>query len=815
LPHPTPSPRALLAALLITASLCASPTAAQEQSPEPATALVQHARPIAETTLPGEWRNLAPNIPPASDDTTLRAAATSAEDVELWMNFARRIDPLSVEFGLPTRADIDALRVAAANVVTRADRARNAIETVVDDIDRKRDAGAATPDDSDVREAILRAEVVLPLRIVRASLWLAATESDARARRDLAEIAARMAADIDPVSDWAEMERGLLLAHALLLTGHTETIPGILDGAARMLAGTPQLQNPALDFDERIALLRLKTVQHVEGTAAARRALLAATQREPFVDATDTHDWRLLLLTIDLNHRIDLADRPNEYTRIVTGSIRSYGDLINRRDTSNPDADRRRGDVFARIVRCMRPIVEARGTDAALNDLPAFAGAALGNALHQAGDRTDALHVLQTARDRMSGWDDPAAPDVLFELGRVQTREGNPNDLLAGARTLVEMAQAAQDNDRAPRALTIAATAARTAMGDPALRAQAADVELEALRLIHAMPQQLDRRDHWRLLLVARLIPRLATGDGPALLREASSVLDTVRASDVADTASRTAVALWAAALRQAQRDPARWTAAGFAPDDAARRLLVACDASPSLLARCDALLELEKAADVIDLLAHGGELSADLLVRRAQAEAALGRADALRTTLTNITALDDTSQAPLHIARDAWSEIEPYAGGFPPDQPIATLLPSAQILQTCAAFVDATDTVTRRAAEALLLAGEPNAALDLLEPLPASTDIVLLRAEAHRAAAMPEQAFALFRSVAVDAPEDSAPYWHAWARMLEILSAQDASSERTTVIRREIRRLQGLDGAQTHTEAARRIDAVAASLRD
>ncbi|MEO1130211.1 MAG: hypothetical protein AAFX05_10970 [Planctomycetota bacterium] len=810
-----PSSRSLCAAGLLTIGLLTGTTIAQEQQPDPTAALVRHAEPIAQATLPKEWRAAAPDTPPAVEHTTLRAAGEAAEDVELWMDFARRIDPLAVEFGLPARTDIDALRVTAAHVVVTADRARRAIETVVDDIDRQRNAGAATPNDSDVREAILRAEVVLPLRIVRASLWLAATERDVRAQRDLAEAAARMAADIDPVSDWAEMERGLLLAHALLLNGHTETVPGILDGASRMLAGTPQLRNPALDFDERIALLRLKTVQRIDGTAAARRALLEATKREPFVNPAGIHDWRLLLLTIDVNHRMDLDDRPNEQTRISAGSIRSYGDLIDRRDTSNPDPDRRRADVFRRIVQTMDPVIEARGPEAALSDLPTFAGTALGRALHDAGEHDDAMQVLQATRERMSGWDDPAAPDVLFELGRAQTSGDSPHDLLAGARTLVEMAQAAPDNDRASRAATIAATAARAAMDDPDLLAPVADVELEALRLIHAMPQDVARRDQWRLLLVARLIPRLGTSDGPARLREASTVLDAVRSPDVAETAARTAVALWSAALRQAQRDAARWTAAGFASDDIARRLLVACDASPSTLARCDALLELDRPADVIEMLAGRGDLTIELLDCRAHAEARLGQVEALRSTLTAITSRDPASQTSRNIARAAWAEIDSSAGGFPPDEPIITALPSAQVLHTCAAFTESTDIVRRQAAEALLLAGKPDEALALLGPLPASADVMILRAEAHRAAGTLEQAFAQFRSVAVDASEDSEQYWHAWARMLEILSAQDSSAERTTVIRREIRRLQGLDGAETFSEALRRIDAVAASLRE
>ena len=90
-----------------------------------------------------------------------------------------------------------------------------------------------------------------------------------------------------------------------------------------------------------------------------------------------------------------------------------------------------------------------------------------------------------------------------------------------------------------------------------------------------------------------------------------------------------------------------------------------------------------------------------------------------------------------------------------------------------------------------------------------------ILHGEAHLSLGDDISAFARFRAVATAREEDQAarssrPYWHAWARMLEILERQNADGARTDEIDRTVRRLRALPSWGTHADCVEKIEAVA-----
>jgi hypothetical protein len=87
-----------------------------------------------------------------------------------------------------------------------------------------------------------------------------------------------------------------------------------------------------------------------------------------------------------------------------------------------------------------------------------------------------------------------------------------------------------------------------------------------------------------------------------------------------------------------------------------------------------------------------------------------------------------------------------------------------------------------------------------------------LLLADAQLADGDRPAAFAAYRQVVTATPAErrrERAYWHASARMLSVLTAENADGSRTDVIRREVNRLKLQDSWGMHADCCAIIDAV------
>jgi hypothetical protein len=140
----------------------------------------------------------------------------------------------------------------------------------------------------------------------------------------------------------------------------------------------------------------------------------------------------------------------------------------------------------------------------------------------------------------------------------------------------------------------------------------------------------------------------------------------------------------------------------------------------------------------------------------------------------------------------------------------ISRLAPIAAKLATRAA-----DPV--RAARALVLSGEPEAALAQLDGAPASPAADLARAEALYVLGRDADAFPIYRRLAETAEtsgDRSERFWRSWSRLLTIIKRQDATRQRQPEIDREIRRLRIIDDQLGGQPYRRRLEALASPER-
>jgi hypothetical protein len=142
-------------------------------------------------------------------------------------------------------------------------------------------------------------------------------------------------------------------------------------------------------------------------------------------------------------------------------------------------------------------------------------------------------------------------------------------------------------------------------------------------------------------------------------------------------------------------------------------------------------------------------------------------------------------------------------------------------LTETVAGDTRLPDSVRSRVVVALLGAGDAAGALEAADTLMAtgaanagwSRWFELLRADALLASGDEPGAFAVYRErVAATPPEryDDRRYWHAWARILSILQANNADGSRTEAMAREIRRLRRQPSWGEHADCCALIDGIA-----
>lgn len=311
------------------------------------------------------------------------------------------------------------------------------------------------------------------------------------------------------------------------------------------------------------------------------------------------------------------------------------------------------------------------------------------------------------------------------------------------------------------------------------------------------------------------------------------------------DTSRRQATAQARAAFDAAGRiaDPS----AGAARRRAAAALIAAAS-----LRLNDAKGAWEAIARVPDL-DPSTESDVSFLAAGARSLAADDRLDDSRAWIERLRALDAGAacRAMRAVSDHAWLRTAPIASGFAADSKPGAIpelsTATARLAAGWDGWPDDADRreERRRLAWTLVVAGESAEAMNLFEalinndrsgtsssehprtptdsspPTPRglpSADLLRGLGEAAVGAGKDEDAFAAFKQLAADheARRDySRPYWHAWTRMVEILSRQNADGSRTDTIRREAARLELLDSARQQADCVARIRAVNAKLDD
>lgn len=730
----------------------------------------------------------------------------------------------------------DEVRAAARDVLTLVAESMRTIDR------------GATPDDADERAerlAIAR-ESVLPLRAARAALWMAGTATPEQ-RLAWARRAEALAADADAVTAWAMGERGLILGLARAIAGEGDEALASFAEAREAWSADENAppHGAALELNLGIALALATSQSENAGVEAARSQLERVATRTPFVTTQNQRDWALALLAASVSDRINFAragNDPSERLRAVELAALRAPSLINARNTTEPDPGVRRRDVYERL-RWL--IDEARLPEASVVRLPGVgvAAVAAGAEIHDQAARRAAIDLLERALDADDA--DGARDDanVLYELGRVSA-PGTAGERSRGAEALLRFADLAPTDDRTPTALALACAAAS---GLPGAEGEA--LYTRCLRAAIGTPgaSSVPRIDTWRLELARVLLSRdadaeISTRWGAML--EASEALRSVEGDERRDDAARTLVRTWLAAIDEVRPGAGaiddtghEWrervaVAARAEGEHVVSALDGAGDASIASIragAHCliaEAALELGDPKGAAEHAAKtagadvGPEIRARAEATLFAASAALGHAPEAFAHLDTASALDQPRAINTlrRAEHRAWSAVELGTDAFPEPNPAPALAQAADILARAIAWRDAhdlrIDAPTReRAARALVHARRAEDALRVLGPADnAPVEMLLLRGEAQLLANQDAAAFDAFRRVAVALDPDrtsTRPYWHAWARMLEILQRRNPDGARSPDIRREIRRLRTLESWGRFDDCAERIEAV------
>jgi hypothetical protein len=785
------------------------------------TVLIEQAHGVARNVLPEAAARIAParealgmNERPLAVGGSLDAAMEAADRVQAWAQAMRAAGSLSVTLGVPTTSQRDDVATAALALLEEATVAGRALDEAVPAAQRPE---RAARDGEALDRAILEHEVVLPLTAARAAVTLAASleASSPQSARTLAQYAERLAGSVDAMSEWSVVERALVRAWASAMIGGGGQDAALARSARERLDKNEAMRRATPDLVVEALLLEALAAARADDLPTAHALIDAAMQRAPFVvegpDGKRT-DWSLALLAADVRHRATRVARAP-----LAASLQAYEALLDREETTQPDALQRAAQVFAHVRRALPgnantdrlpPIAAVAQADGALRSRRARAAFELiAPRLDALRDRRDAvaregLYLAGAASAAL----DPASPDTLRALARFAT--AFPEDPRTDA-VVAALEPHADAEEAAVRAIALAALrdAGRSASSRPYVDGLARTIAEASDR--SAREEALER-----------------------------AVQDLTRTQGQRGWIAAAELALLAAQRAQSD-DELRAHAA------AARRLLEEISGEADASGIAARLLRARATVALHEGRARDAEATADALIRMGGADDAAGvlrDAHRLRALARFELGEDERALEDLLTARSYPADAGPLAQAFalmpkidtaalaesrtlfPADHAdptrykrtarwLSLALRSRRAVQEEHAADDARDVMD--VAHALVRAGLSERALTLLAPMRASSgpasEAALLRAEALVGVGREAEAFAAYRAAAaaMDALQsrDDPRYWHAWARLCELLAANATTDERRRQLERTAARLLALPEADAFPEARGKIE--------
>lgn len=786
----------MIAIPLVIASL--SGIAAAEP-PNTSFAAAQQARPATAFPRPDAPEPIA--APESSHADALTNAMANLDRIEAWLAWCDLSGSSdSVLYGTPSPADRAAASACSAAVLSLIRATAKQIDEGIARADKTNASGASRPGiEALAARAIHARTVLLPLRAARAMLLSAAIEPDPDRRTRLANDAGALAAGAEPVAPWADAERSLLRALALLLQSDAaekgneaaaiaatgvktindpDTPPALRDELGDELGFTLVLASARTDPESALAALRtlalrepVRSRRDSRVVAAELRARLIAPGRDLASASATAFDGYLDAIEADKG---PLGD---------TRSIDRLSAIVGARVAAPKAPTARAAWFLAALRRSLSPgTIERCAVDGSSSETGAR-------------ERRVYLGVLASVA--------PPPADATSEVR------------IALAKGLLSLAASEPDTpeSRAAGALALASLAplpigAVDGIGERAWQAAGPrpagpftfpSWSLDDLQFRRALSEPIAES--------IRTIARIESGTHASLA--------------------------WAALLDRFQRDPAQMagdrtqllSVAAEARADAAKRL--AGNSGFDVLAWAD----LDAEADAVQRSARGDAAAPSLPADRVSTKGRLAVGLALTDPQIVIAAMNDAPDGPARaeaaamLIDRAWAKCAAAVGRFAITPCTPSESRAAAILALGAAFVDSLDAEPRRLARertawGMLLSGDAVNAARLFEASMAAgasrADLVRGLAEAHLAAGDDARAFARFRElVTATRPEGefAADHFHAWARMLQILDRRAGTESEKEDLRRQVRRLRTLDPARACPPCAAAIDAIAASL--
>lgn len=783
---------------------------------------------------------------PSLDDPAalFRLAAGSPDDVPFGMRLAdaaeawhgRMVKDGAARFVMVGGASPD-VRASARASVALAAAATAVLDRAIDAADRASDEGRPGPADDEVMRALHTRQVVLPLRAARAALVLAASADKAESRMRLAAMALESALRVESVSAWSEAERLVISGWALTL----------LDRGAEAAAAFGKARSAALAKDASAevrdeALIDAALGEALAGLAArgpvtAREGLQRRLAEAPFVDDSRV-DVAACLAGVDVLLRI----APLEAATFHDASARSAAMAWPWRALER---------VLARLEFAERGVMYAHlgsrvVASALVDDSPASSRLACAwSALAADAPRDEeAQRVLEPLADAAVPPTGAIGRDAWRLYARAAAVSEDDPTLERVCRIGLAFASCCAEDSSVGELLGFAAHAAerRLRHAPSAEKAELArDDLLAALRLLASGPIELEEssRDPWRLALGQFMLDSVRRGPLNQSLRSAGEAMTTLRlvtGNEAGLEGEALLARVWSALLRVAEDsgdeeapigraamqlldlcDPKKSRAASSAserPDISEVMTVCRAQALVALRRPADALIELER---FIGADAPGESPSLEVgieaflaLEREAEARELASRSKSAAATLSR-------------LSRRGWRDIAGRTDQFIAGEPPIIPAPAVAVYRLAAEFAaDPDQAIMHRArlAWSLLLGGNAAEAASVFQAAhaadPASAGLRRGLGESLLGLGDEAGAFTAFSAVAqaFEARQDfSRDYWHAWTRMLEILSRRPRSPDEDARLRREIARLRSLDAALQQPDCMVRIKAVESAI--
>lgn len=736
--------------------------------------------------------------------------------------------------------DSSSIRAAARSVIALTAAATAVLDRAIDAADRASDEGREGPGDEQVTAALHARQIVLPLRAARAALVLAASANDPKNQTMIAALALETSLRVEAVSAWSESERLLVSGWALVLNGKAPEGLAAL-GKARAAANAKDADGDVRSevlidaaLGEALALLASR------GPVTARESMQRNMAAAPFVSENRVDLWAFLV-----GAEVLMRIAPLEAAMFQDASARAAA-------MSWP----------WRTVESVLPLLDFAARGVVYNHLGARLSATTAfDALPDSARVAFAWSALSKADPDFDAAQRAVAPladpeqspsDVVYrDASRLFCRAGAPSDdpivLARVSRVGLAFADCCAQDDGIGEVLAAAAHAAekrlRFAKSSDGLDAAQRDL-VAALRALSSAPIRMEdaERDPWRLALgrvMLGLVSRGSREESEAYANESLSTLRLVTSGDAVLESEIILAETWTALLRVVEDSDDEEAPVGriaaqltdlctpaksrspAATEHIERAKVMAVGRARALLATrhpAEALAELEPFigadASPTSRALDAGIEALVLLEREAEARSLAARSTGAASTLAR-------------LSRRAWTSMEKSTAGFiadaaPPSPPSPPPPTTVFGLAADHSGDAAQSTMHRtRLAWSLLLGGHATEAAEAfraaLQEDPSSAGLRRGLAESLLVVQDEESAFRLFSEIAkaLEARQEfSRDYWHAWTRMLEILSRRPRTPDEDARIRREIARLRSLDSALEQPDCMVRIKELESRLK-